>query len=195
MQIKNCPRIEELIRRLSLASALAPALGLALGLALAATATASASALALASYLSLALAAYLSLALASAPALSQLHLLLLILCTDLWRVIIYDQLLALIHTTELLGFPRLIFPCPLYLLQMSMVKLRIPFQGETFRCHWKTDDFCDNDADDSSSYPAPPKPWLKSENIGRNDLTFVAEQVSCSPSSLCRHYYFHITIS
>ena len=50
-------------------------------------------------------------------------------------------------------------------------------QGETFRCHWKTEDFCGGE-NDSGSFPSPPRPWNQSENIGPDDLTFVAEQVS-----------------
>ncbi len=65
--------------------------------------------------------------------------------------------------------------------------LRNPFQGETFRCHWKTDDFCDT-SNNLSSHPDPPKPWLQSENIGPNDLTFVAEQVSSLSIILFLYY-------
>ena len=47
------------------------------------------------------------------------------------------------------------------------------FQGETFRCHWKTDDV----PSPGSTYPSPPQPWCSSDHVGAEDLTFVAEQV------------------
>ena len=69
-----------------------------------------------------------------------------------------------------------------FLCHLIEAQSKIPFilkfhLGETFRCHWKTDDFCGSQSD-PASYPSPPRPWIQSENIEPNDLTFIAEQVS-----------------
>lgn len=53
-----------------------------------------------------------------------------------------------------------------------------PILGEVFRCHWDVAE--DGNGPSEETVPEGPVPWCK-----KNQLTFVAEQVSHHPPSEC----------